>query len=264
VLAELAADRRIWLRISDVRKRLVGVLQQVETRRLVPHVRAELTALRSEPAAVRRAFGEEVKALKGAVAEIRRILPTQRARLERLLLAERSWTLREWRERYRDHGLLAPLSRRLIWWFDQGPEARAGAWLNGRIVDPRDCPLEGLNDQTRVRLWHPIGVPPEAVLERLLPRLTKLAGRWSLTDRFLVVRGDLRTYQIHLGSGNILMEPNSRYLCIVPSRSTAQSGELFLPFEGDQVLALILSKAFLLADDRAISDPTIRRQIGSS
>ena len=32
------------------------------------------------------------------------------------------------------------------------------------------------------------------------------------------VRGDLRTYKIHLGSGNILMEPNDQYLCIVPSR----------------------------------------------
>ena len=29
----------------------------------------------------------------------------------------------------------------------------------------------------------------------------------SLPDRWLMVRGDLRTYRIHLGSGNILMEP---------------------------------------------------------
>jgi hypothetical protein len=34
-----------------------------------------------------------------------------------------------------------------------------------------------------------------------------------------------------------------------------------LPFEGDPVLSVILSKAFLLADDRAITDPTITRQI---
>ena len=32
------------------------------------------------------------------------------------------------------------------------------------------------------------------------------------------VRGDLRTYKIHLGSSNILMEPNDQYLCIVPGR----------------------------------------------
>src|SRR5262249_61386095 len=45
-----------------------------------------------------------------------------------------------------------------------------------------------------------------ALLERLLPRL-KIRDRCSLSDRFLVVRGSLRTYKIHLGSGNILMEP---------------------------------------------------------
>ncbi len=97
------------------------------------------------------------------------------------------------------------------------------------------------------------------VLARLLPRL-KIAGRCRLDGRFLIVRGDLRTYKIHLGSGNILMEPNDQYLCIVPGRSE-DSGDLFLPFEGDRMLAIILSKAFLLADDRAIKDKTIVSQI---
>ena len=100
------------------------------------------------------------------------------------------------------------------------------------------------------------------VLQNLIPRL-KIADRCSLADRFLVVRGDLRTYKIHLGSGNILMEPNDQYLCIVQdrgaSRGDAQVG--FLPFEGDNRLALILSKAFLLADDTKIQDITIMRQI---
>jgi hypothetical protein len=34
-----------------------------------------------------------------------------------------------------------------------------------------------------------------------------------------------------------------------------------LPFEGDRTLAIILSKAFLLADDKKIADPTIVAQI---
>ena len=82
-------------------------------------------------------------------------------------------------------------------------------------------------------------------------------------DKFLVVRGDIRTYKIHLGSGNILMEPNDQYLCIVPSRRSGEAGrdKLFIPFEGDQTLAIILSKAFLLAEDKKITDPTITRQI---
>lgn len=100
------------------------------------------------------------------------------------------------------------------------------------------------------------------VFEKLLPRL-KIAGRCQLIDKFLVVSGDIRKYKIHLGSGNILMEPNDQYLCIVPSRGAMQveKERLYLPFEGDQTLTVILSKAFLLAEDRKITDPTIVRQL---
>lgn len=100
------------------------------------------------------------------------------------------------------------------------------------------------------------------VLSRLIPRL-KIASRCALVDRFLVVRGDLRTYKIHLGSSNILMEPNDQYLCIVPDRGASSRGAdgVFLPFEGDHTLTLILSKALLLAEDRKIKDETIRCQI---
>ena len=98
------------------------------------------------------------------------------------------------------------------------------------------------------------------VLQRLIPRL-KIADRCTLKDRFLVVRGDLRTYKIHLGSGNILMEPNDQYLCIVSSRASSAVEKLSLPFEGDHTFNVILSKAFLLADDTKIKDPTILSQI---
>ncbi|GAA3075749.1 DUF4132 domain-containing protein [Streptosporangium carneum] len=98
------------------------------------------------------------------------------------------------------------------------------------------------------------------VLTRLLPRL-RIADRAELTDRFLRVRGDLRTYRIHLGSGNILMEPNDAYLCVVPGHDR-ETASVFLPFEEDGgMLSVILSKAFLLADDTSITDPSITRQL---
>ncbi|MFB4278519.1 DUF4132 domain-containing protein [Nonomuraea sp. MTCD27] len=106
-------------------------------------------------------------------------------------------------------------------------------------------------------------LPPSAevrrdALARLLPR-TAAADRLTLTDRFLVVRGDLRTYKIHLGSTNILMEPDGVYLCIVPART--RDSRRFLPFEEDGPLSLILSKALLLANDTKITDESILRQI---
>jgi hypothetical protein len=107
------------------------------------------------------------------------------------------------------------------------------------------------------------GQTRKTVLERLIPRL-QIAPRCTFSDRFLVVRGDLGTYKIHLGSGNILMAPDNQYLCIVPKPGASDpksASAVFLPFEGDDTLSIILSKALLLANDSKISDPTIVRQI---
>ncbi|MEU6413979.1 DUF4132 domain-containing protein [Microbispora sp. NPDC046933] len=126
-------------------------------------------------------------------------------------------------------------------WVDRGVDGLRDYWHSYGVAD--------LTENARVR---------RDALARLLPRLA-IADRCALTDRFLVVRGDLRTYKIHLGSGNILMEPNDAYLCIVPKGTGSR---VFLPFEEDGgMLSVIVSKAFLLAADTAITDPTITRQI---
>lgn len=98
------------------------------------------------------------------------------------------------------------------------------------------------------------------VLESLIPRL-KIAPQCSFNKKFLIVRGKVRTYKIHMGSGNILMEPDDQYLCIVPEGKTKPKEKVFLPFEGDNLLSIIISKAFLLADDDKIKDKTILSQI---
>ncbi|MFF0888364.1 DUF4132 domain-containing protein [Streptomyces sp. NPDC003456] len=98
------------------------------------------------------------------------------------------------------------------------------------------------------------------LLERLVPRLA-IADRCTLEGRFLHVEGDRHTYKIHLGSGNILRTPNDQYLCIVPKSDPKAQGTGYLPFEGDRMLSVILSKAMLLADDTKITDPTILSQL---
>lgn len=128
-------------------------------------------------------------------------------------------------------------------WQDGGP--------NGRYADYwADYAFGELGESAKSR---------REALERILPRL-KIADRCTLEDRFLVVRGDLRTYRIHLGSANIRMTPNDQYLCIVPSHKETRLG-VALPFEGDHVLSIILSKALLLAADTKIRDRTIVSQI---
>lgn len=130
-------------------------------------------------------------------------------------------------------------------WSDGGPEGQYRDYWN-------TYSFGDLNATAKTR---------KDVLERLIPRL-KIASRCELTDKFLIVRGDVRSYKIHLGSGNILMTPNDQYLCIVLARGKKGSdGKIFLPFEGDTMLSIILSKAFMLADDTKIKDKTILSQI---
>lgn len=425
---------------------------------------------RSVPKSVKENHAEELKELNQAIKDIKKLLPAQRDRIENLYLEQKVWKLKTWRERYLDHPLIGTLSRRLIWLFSNSDKKFAGIWFNGKIVDVNGKPLEWLNDESDVELWHPLDattneilawreffseekilqpfkqahrevylltdaerntqvysnrfaahiikqhqfnalcairgwknqlrlmvddectppvrvlkkwnmraefwvesvgdnygtdttesgtflylatdqvrfypidaqqhyahasgggyatgwnyrgqllepiqmeeIPPlvfseimrdvdlfvgvcsigndpawldggraenrdywysysfgdltetaktrREVLSKLIPRL-KIASRCELEDKFLYVRGDIRTYKIHLGSGNILMLPNDQYLCIVPSRSEETAKDkVFLPFEGDRTLAIILSKAFLLAEDTKIKDTTITRQI---
>lgn len=129
-------------------------------------------------------------------------------------------------------------------WADRGTDQRFNYW--------RDVAFGELSANGQVR---------RQVIEHLLPKL-KIRDRARLEGNYLVVDGHKRTYRIHVGSGNILMSPNDQYLCIVPARGKKPTGTHFVPFEGDEMLAIVLSKALMLADDHRITDPTIVRQIG--
>jgi hypothetical protein len=128
-------------------------------------------------------------------------------------------------------------------WQDGGDNFQNTYW--------REYSFSDLTESAKVR---------KEVLESLVPSL-KIASLCSFDKKFLIVKGKLRTYKIHIGSGNILMEPDDQYLCIVPDGRNPSKEKVFLPFEGDTLLSIVLSKAFLLAADDKISDPTITRQI---
>lgn len=128
-------------------------------------------------------------------------------------------------------------------WQDQGPNPRArDYWQSYAFGD-----LDKFADTRK------------QVLEALVPRL-KIRDKARIDGKFLIVTGSRNTYKIHLGSSNILMEPGDRYLCIVPGGIT-KTKDVALPFEGDQRLSIILSKALMLADDHKITDETILSQL---
>jgi hypothetical protein len=433
-------------------------------------LRSDGKSQKSAPKAIKDHYPDDYQELRQATKDIQKMIPAQRDRIENLYLAQKQWPYRIWRERYNDHPLIGTLARRLIWKFSWGEQTEAGIWHNGRLVSYNDTPIDWLNDEAIVELWHtihastenilawrnwlethkiqqpfkqahrelylltdaernthsysnrfaahiirqhqfnalaaargwknklrlmvddeyppasryipawgiraefwvegagdeygvdtnetgtfrylttdqvrfyaidapehrahaggggyhtgrfgglgpgepvPLGEVPafvfteimrdvdlfvgvasvgndptwqnggpdgryqnywaqysfgelsqtaetrKQVLERLVPRL-KIARQCQIDGHFLIVDGHLRTYKIHLGSGNILMSPNDQYLCIVPGGSHNQSETIHLPFEGDRTLAIILSKAFLLANDSSITDTTITRQL---
>ena len=137
-------------------------------------------------------------------------------------------------------------------WIDAGADVARGHWRQQADIYWHDRSFGGIGTTGDTR---------RALLLALLPSLA--IGRSARVDgKFLHVQGKRRAYKIHLGSGNILMEPNDQYLCIVPKREPSAKTNIRLPFEGDTVLSMILSKAALLAADDKITDPTILSQIG--
>ncbi len=129
-------------------------------------------------------------------------------------------------------------------WTDGGPDGRFGdywrTWAFGDL---------GQSAETR-----------RTLIAAIVPKLA-IADRLEVTDKSLVVQGQRHSYAIHFGSGNIQMLPSKRYLCIVPGHPGKHNETIKLPFTGDSLVSIILSKAFLLVDESQITDRTILAQL---
>jgi len=104
------------------------------------------------------------------------------------------------------------------------------------------------------------GTVRRELLERILPRLA-IGDRCSFDEQALVVKGKRHTYRIHLGSAAVQIAETRQHVCIVPKAAESAANRVWLPFEGDSTLSLVLSKALLLAADDRITDPVILAQI---
>jgi hypothetical protein len=126
---------------------------------------------------------------------------------------------------------------------------------------------DGGPTQPHHQYWHACGLGPLSqiaatrrdLLAGILPRLP-IATRCRLDDRYLLVRGDLHEYRVHLATSQALIGPHQRFLRLVLPPPHRLPDNLYLPVE-DEMLALIVAKASLLADDTAITDPDVIRQL---
>src|SRR5215208_5445057 len=89
---------------------------------------------KSVPKAVQEHSAEELKEIKAAATDLRKMLPAQRDRIEKLYLEQKTWTYPAWRERYLDHPVVGTLARRLIWKFTNQERTGAGVFYEGQIV----------------------------------------------------------------------------------------------------------------------------------
>ncbi|MGA7523066.1 MAG: DUF5724 domain-containing protein [Acidobacteriaceae bacterium] len=119
-----------------------------------------------------------------------------------------------------------------------------------------------------VSVAHRGGVDPEASASTMEMRATLIRETMSLlkirnvrlTERHALIDGSRSAYTIHLGSGVVHRQPGGQ-LCIIPVHSQHR-GRIFLPFaDDDPKTAEVISKVLLLANDRAIQDPTILEQL---
>ena len=146
-------------------------------------------------------------------ADIALLLPEARARLQSSWRRERCWRLADWRERFLDNGLVATLSRRLVWRFETAAAARAKGF---RAPRGRSCwrmatvvPLPG--PETRVRLWHPLTERVDAVMawrERLKACEIRqpFAQAWRANYVVTDAERETRTYSNRF-AGHILHQP---------------------------------------------------------
>lgn len=138
-------------------------------------------------------------------------------------------------------------------WADPGPGAR---WplMNIRARHGQ------FNDAIGQLSSGELGRMRTELLGWLIPRLA-IADRLKLEGHVLRVSGKWHDYEINTGNAAVRILGANRHVCIVPGAASGAITGPPLPFAGDDVLAVILSKAHMLADEEAITDPTILSQI---
>ncbi|MGL5033391.1 MAG: DUF4132 domain-containing protein, partial [Microcystaceae cyanobacterium] len=120
---------------------------------------------KSVPQAVKNNYAEELKALKQAEKDIQKMLPAQCDRLESLYLHQKTWDFNIWQERYLNHPLMGCLARRLLWQFESQDQQAVGIWYEGQLSDRQGNPINWLDSDSKVNLWHPITASPDSIRE---------------------------------------------------------------------------------------------------
>ena len=197
------------------------------------------------------------------------------------LLRSRGWTVNyeEGLQRvYHKEGFRATIYAAADWYTPSDVEAPTLEYVVFyNLKDGKEVPMKEINPvifsevmrdvDLVVSVAHVGGVDPEAshstmqmrgALAKESARLFKLSNV-EVKERYILIKGKLGDYSIHLGSG--MVSQGGLQLNIIAVQSQHR-GRVFLPFvDDDPKSAEIISKMRLLAEDDKIKDPTILAQI---
>jgi hypothetical protein len=101
------------------------------------------------------------------------------------------------------------------------------------------------------------------LLSRVLS-LTRIGDRCKIVKSWLEVRGQLGTYQIHLGWAGVALMTDSRPRWLrIPQRvlSEVELDLQHVPLDLDYRTEQVLRKAYVLAEDGKINSPELVRQL---
>ncbi|MCW2286310.1 hypothetical protein M2323_004151 [Rhodoblastus acidophilus] len=118
----------------------------------------------------------------------------------------------------------------------------------------------GIDDNLSLQAFGESAILRAEMLEWLVPKLA-IAGRCRMEHNHLIVSGEWHSYAIHCGNAAVRIVGKNQHVCIVRGEGGGDLGGVPLPFAGDDVLSLILSKAQLLCDETKIKDRVILNQI---
>ncbi|QJF50418.1 DUF4132 domain-containing protein [Roseobacter ponti] len=106
---------------------------------------------------------DRLSRIKAEAATIKKVLTSQRDRIDRLFAEDVEWPLDEVEAHYVGHDLLCRISERLIWDLQTGSTRTGAIWRDGVWQDVTGAKVNTADDTT-ARLWHPIDRDTDRVM----------------------------------------------------------------------------------------------------
>ena len=101
---------------------------------------------------------------KDDVKQMKNYLKTQKDRLERSYLLNRTWDCRDFLKFYLHHGLIGIVAKKLIWEFERDGKYLPAFFSDGHWQDVDGQSIDWMAESSSVRLWHPIRSDSATVL----------------------------------------------------------------------------------------------------